>query len=232
MPLVLLALLGIGVWQGYQSVVGPPEPDVLRLYQLDGPRGPTCLRLAIAMDVSGSMAEYAAARDSALVQLRQWATEKNTLRADDEMAIVDFAGGAITRLPPTPVAHSTIAPNGSVPDGNNTLLRPMLDEIGKLPVSSPPCDTVLLLLSDAQLADLPPDSAAGAALLRQAGVHDIRFLVPGDGIDVPAEWSRAFPSAPPIRFDGLDDKETALTIGKTIAELTRQRLVPVTRPSS
>ncbi len=57
-------------------------------------------------------------------------------------------------------------------------------------------------------------------------MHDLRLLVPGEKIKVPDAWIRAFPFAPPIMFDGLDPDETALTIGKTIGDLTGQRFVP------
>ncbi len=231
-PLVLALLLGVAAWQMADDLATSSSDGSILSYALEGPRGHVCLRLAIGMDVSGSMADFSHARDSALDQLQQWARRPNTLRADDEIAIVDFAFEAKTRLPPTPVADSSVTAQQPVDDGNATLVRPMLEAVAALPVSSPACDTVLILLSDAQVSDLPGTPAEGAEMLRNSGVHDVRLLVPGEAIEVPNVWTRAFPGAPPLRFDGLDGEETALTIGKTIAELTRQRLVPVAGPVS
>lgn len=231
-PLIVLCLLGLGGWQLFRDRGPAASPPDLLSSVLIGPRDAACLRLAIGMDVSGSMAEFATARDAALSQLQQWAAKPDTLRDDDQIAIVDFAFEAKTRLPPVPVAHSALPAANAVPDGQATLLRPLLGRIKEFPAVKQPCDTVLILFSDAQLSDLPATPAEGISLLRGAGVREVRFLVPGTKIQVPGEWSQAFPSARPIRFDGLNAGETALTIGRTIADLTRQELVSALAPAT
>ncbi|WP_330232125.1 hypothetical protein OHA40_06320 [Nocardia sp. NBC_00508] len=223
--LLLLAALGFGACQ-LAGGDDTAQPTKLTAYTLAGPRSPSCLRLVIGVDVSGSMRDFGAARDAALAQLQEWASLPNTLRADDEIAVVDFALESGVRFPPTPAAATPHLPAVPVHEGSETLLRPLLDQMRGFAVSAPPCDLVLMLVSDAILADLPANSEDGRRLLREYGVHDLRLLVPGEKIQVPDEWIRAFPHARPIRFDGLDPDETALTIGKTIGDLTRQRFVP------
>ena len=190
--------------------------------RLVGPRGPACLRLAVAVDLSGSMTGYDAARDQALSQLVAWASDGN-LRPDDEITVVDFAADAALRVPVTPVTSvGAAAPPVAVPDGRFTNLGPVLDVLATQPAG--PCDHALLLLSDAQLADLPSGEAHGRTVLAAHDLHDVVLLVPGDDIDVPPAWTTAFPSAPPVRFDGHDADETALAIGAAVARLTGQNL--------
>ncbi|MET9290191.1 hypothetical protein [Nocardia beijingensis] len=227
MVLALLAGAGSAVWW---LVDGPEEverPKTLAGWVLEGTRPTSCLRLIIGMDVSGSMNKFAAARDAALAQLQQWATMPHTLRADDEMAVVDFALTAATRFPPMPAASSPLLSAAPTEDGRDTLIAPLLERTREFP-SVPGCEVVLLLLSDAIVADLPPDPAAGRKLMRENGIHDVRLLVPGYEINVPDGWDAAFPDSPPIRFDGLDPDETALAIGRTIADLTGQEFEPAT----
>jgi hypothetical protein len=191
---------------------------------LVGDRGPACLRLVVAVDLSGSMNDYGDARDHALRELLTWAADGN-LRADDEIAVVDFAAAAAPRLPVTPVPAAAAAAALTpvpVPDGRFTNLAPVLDTVSAMPAGR--CDQALLLLSDAQLGDLPPDEPQGRAVLAAHDVHDVVLLVPGDGIAVPAAWTSAFPAAPPIRFDGHDADATALAIGRAVAHLTGQTL--------
>ncbi|WP_454198135.1 hypothetical protein [Nocardia sp. Marseille-Q1738] len=223
--LLLLATLGFGACRLFEGD-DTARPTKLTAYTLAGPRSPSCLRLVIGVDVSGSMRDFGAARDAALAQLQEWASLPNTLRDDDEIAVVDFALEAGVRFPPTPAAATPHLPAVGVQEGSETLIRPVLDQMRGFAVSAQPCDVVLMLVSDAILADLPANAEDGRRLLREYGVHDLRLLVPGEKIKVPDEWTRAFPHARPIRFDGLDPDETALTIGKTIGELTGQRFAP------
>jgi hypothetical protein len=225
--LPLLPLLLLAGWIGWRTAGPHPTPatavaaSTLDRYHLVGARGPTCLRLVIGLDVSGSMRDFAAARDAALTQLIAWA--KTNLRGDDEVAIVDFALDAAVRLPPT--RRDAILGGGGTPlvnDGRDTLLTPALAVADTFPPSQ--CDAILLLLSDAQISDLPADDAGGRRLLRDHKLHDVRLLVPGDGIEVYGGWSLAFPAAAPVRFDGSDTDSTALAFGRTVASLTGQRL--------
>ncbi|TDV40130.1 hypothetical protein [Actinophytocola oryzae] len=200
------------------------SPDELRGYVLNGPRGPRCVRVVVGMDVSGSMQSFAQPRNQALTQLVVWSREPRTLRKTDELAVVDFAFDAATRSTPRPAHDGIDSTTTSTSDGTATLLRPLLEQVATFPASK--CDTELLLLSDAQLSDLPKTSGDGNDLLNRYGIHDIRLLVPSDGISVPQEWNVAFPSASPEVFDGTDPDSTAIAFGHTLADLVGQRLEP------
>jgi hypothetical protein len=195
---------------------------------LTGPRSAECLRLVIGLDVSGSMRDYTTARDLALAQLLAWAPVN--LRADDEIAVVDFALEAQVRLRPTAIRRE---PEGAtaraVRDGRDTLLEPLLARVSGFPPTR--CRVVLALLSDAALADLPPSATAGVDVLREHRVADVRLLVPSTTVDLPPEWAAGFPQAVPVRFDGREQDRTALVIGQTLADLTDQELRPITVPA-
>ncbi|MGY1681425.1 hypothetical protein [Geodermatophilus sp. SYSU D01176] len=218
-PALLAALLVLGglLW-GHAT----QEPRRLSDLVLTGPRGPACLRLLIGADVSGSMASFASARDSAVRTFLTWAP--SNLRSDDELGVLAFAADAAwVRAPASVQVGGGLAGSATgVHDGRDTLLGPVLDLVAGQPAS--PCDTVLLLFSDAQLSDLPGDEAAGRAALRAGGVHDVALLVPGTDIDVPGAWQVAYPGAGPRRFDGTDTDETALSVAEVVADLTGQEL--------
>jgi hypothetical protein len=227
-PLILALLIAAG-WYHYHSSHNPARPDRLSGYHLGGTRDDlNCLRLVIAVDVSGSMRDFAVPRDDALVQLFAWVkgtpTTRN-LQVDDQVAIVDFAAVALTRMVPVTVGDLGTLPGATgAKDGEYTYFTPILDRIAAFPNTT--CDTDLVLISDAQLEDLPSDSAAGQALMRRYAIDKVRLLVPGAAIKVPAQWQESFPSARPSVFDGTDAKSTGLAFGHTIANLTGQTLVP------
>lgn len=218
--MLLLVLLTGLLWLAWWAL--PSGDRVLADRYLAGARGPACVRVVVAVDGSGSMTDYAAARDAALVQLLAWSARN--LREDDELAVVDFAATAADRLP---VTAARALGNGAVPaaapiDTGSTLLAPVLTAIGAQAPSR--CDRALMLLSDGQLGDLPTDEAGGRAALAAHDVRDLALLVPGTSIDVPAEWSTAFPYAPPLRFDGHDPDATAVAFGEAVAAITGQTL--------
>jgi hypothetical protein len=178
--------------------------------------------LVVGVDDSGSMREVAGARDSALDQLMAWAPKN--LRADDQIAVIDFAETSAVRLPTTGAQRVGVLGGmpGAVRDGHDTLLGPVLAQLSSQQVSG--CRTALALISDAQLADLPATEDAGRALVAEGHVDDVRLLVPGKDVDVPKAWNQAFPAARPERFDGRNQDETAVAIGQVIAGLTGQHL--------
>ena len=221
-PLLLLPLL---LWARDDEQTG------LDHWVLAGPRGPSCLRLTLANDVSGSMSEYAAAREGALATLLAWLPRN--LRADDELAVVDFAQAAATVLEPTPASRLVgRAPGGAgASDGTYTWLAPVLNEMDGWDSSR--CDVALVLLSDAQLVvsargaeaePLPFTPGQGRELMRRHDIHDVRLLVPDPSIKVPQIWTEGFPEAQPHRFHGLDRDETAKAVAGAIADLTGQKL--------
>lgn len=214
-PVVLLASL-LAWWTLWRPTT------TLHDLRLTGSRGPQCDRFVIASDVSGSMDDYAAARDAAVHRLVSWLPDN--LRADDEVAVVQFAGDAGSVAGPVPVGGLAASPTlqpGPPTDVAGTSLDPVLAAAG-LPTT--PCDTALLVISDGQVAPMPVDRAAGRALLVADGIHDLVLLVPADAIHVPAGWTVAFPEASPERFDGKRPDETATAIARAIAGVTGQRL--------
>jgi len=230
LPLLLLLLLAY--WPHDKESTAGPASGVSG-FILDGPRGPNCLRLVLANDVSGSMSNYAAAREQSMTALLDW-LPKN-LKGDDEVAVIDFAQTAATKIPPTMastlVSGHTMAGAG-VMDGDHTWFAPVLTQMDSWPKTN--CDIALVLLSDAQFVlsaendpplSLPVDADGGRHLAQQHHIHDVRLLVPDPGIDVPPDWENAFPAAAPLRFHGLDSDETSRAVASTIAALTNQSLV-------
>ena len=195
----------------------PSQPDHISDVALTGPRGPACERIIMANDTSGSMSEYTIAREAALTQFLQWAPAN--LRADDEVGVIDFSGHAEWSRTPTRIGEPAVLIHTTPAD--STALTPIIELLAALTGST--CDTTLVLLSDAQYPDIPrPDDAR--ALLTRADLHDIVLLVPDPDINVPTEWTQAFPTAPPIRFDGTNPDATALAIAEVTATITGQQL--------
>lgn len=213
-PIVVALLLVPAV-----VLLGRPQPATLASVHLVGPRGPACVRLVLANDVSGSMYAFAVPRDTALAQLQRWAPQN--LRPDDQVGVLEFAGDAAWQIPPTPVGQP-VGRSGPSARKDGTVLGPVLDLVHALPHDT--CDTYLLLLSDGALSDLPGDEAAARAELVGHRVHAISLLVPGRRIDVPEAWSTVYPAAAPVRFDGNDADATGLAFAQVVADITGQSL--------
>ncbi len=209
-----LLLLLLALWP--DSAGAPRSLDDVRLV---GARGPSCLRLVIASDVSGSMSSFAAPRSAALTEIRRWSARN--LRADDQLGVLDFAGNAVWESMPASVAGAPGSATGSL-DQAGTLVGPALDLVGRLARSS--CDTAIVFLSDAIMSDLPSDPKAARTALASHHVHDVFLLVPGMDMDVNQSWVNVYPQAPPIRFDGSDPDATGLAFGRIVSTLTRQHL--------
>ena len=220
---LLLALLIAACW--YLWPTGGSASGPLSGYRASGARDElNCLRLVVGVDVSGSMRDFAVPRDDALSQLFKWV--KKNLRPDDQVAIVDFAAVAKIRMRPTQVAQLGGLPPSAAPrDGYYTYFQPILTAIDQFPRTS--CDTALVLISDAQLIDLPATAAAGRQMLLDHHVGKIRLLVPGAAIQVGPTWTKGFPSAAPYVFDGTNAQATGLALGHTVVGLTGQSLEPI-----
>lgn len=211
LALLLVPLLaGLGWWWF--------NPGTLEETQLVGARGPGCVRLVIAADVSGSMTALARPRDAAVEQLLGWAPDN--LRPADELALLSFGATSAVDIAPTRV-DATPVRSATAVSGDSTRLAPLVAAIGALPDTR--CRTALLLVGDGQFADLPADEPTATAQLAGAGVDTIDFLVPGRTA-VPPQWESLYPSAPSRFFDGTDPDETALTFGRQLAHLTQQQL--------
>ena len=210
---LLLALLGLlPAW----ALLRPPA--ALAEAWLTGARGPGCLRLVIASDLSGSMTDLQEPRDRAVAQLLGWAPAN--LRANDEVAVVSFAGDTRTNLAPTPVDRLT-DPVPDAPGANSTRLAPLLAAVQAFPDTR--CRTALLILGDGVFEDLPGSEADATASLFAAGVDEIALLVPGQ-TEVSPTWRERYPAAPPRVFDGLNPDATGLAIAEQLARFTGQQL--------
>lgn len=247
MPVVLLALIGSGWWWAHRSpsspaatapvVRGQPTerpvdrngdqpssprssrpvatPTTLTGYTLAGRRRAGCVRLVVGLDVSSSMTGYRTVRDTALAELLRWL--RINLRPDDEIAVIDFAGSAGVRQPPTSVTLPiALGPPAAVVGGSRLL--PLFDATAGFAGTA--CTTTVILLSDGQLDDLPASPAASAEVLATRRITHVRLLAPDRTISVPWQWTAALPSAKPVYFDGNDPASTALAIGHTVGELT------------
>ncbi|MEV4517436.1 vWA domain-containing protein [Dactylosporangium sp. NPDC049525] len=201
----------------------PPSPAAppsrIEGWKLPPGRTSSCIRLIVALDVSGSMGSYATYRDAALRQLLTW-VPKN-LKDTDQVAVVDFAGSVGVRQQPVR-ATKTLSPGAAASVSDGSLLQPLLEAAAAFPKTK--CRTALVLLSDGQLNDLPASADDSKALLAANRVAHVRLLVPDPSIVVPADWSVALPNAAPRYFDGTDADATALAIGQTIADLVQQQL--------
>lgn len=190
---------------------------------LVGARTAGPIRLIVASDVSGSMVEFADAREAALLDLVTWA--HRNLRPHDELGFLHFAEESVWVHRPAALerfdAVDTVPPVDLT--GGGTLLGPVLEAVAN--VAPGRGVTGLWLLSDGWYPDYPGSSSAGARLLLRAGVGEASLLIPTDAVAVPKEWTLAFPDAFCAGFDGRNRRQTALALGLAAASLTGQRLV-------
>ena len=185
---------------------------------LVGARGPGCVRLVVAPDLSDSMSDYSQAREAALQELLPWA--RTQLRDDDELEIINWAGTAATVLPPTAMKDyaSMYIAQASVAGG--TALGPVVDTIAAQEAST--CRTHLVLVSDGEIADL--SYAADRDLLAAARVEQVSLLMPSPSMDPPGEFTAAFPYASTLSFDGMDPDATGLAFAEAVAMSTGQEV--------
>lgn len=212
-------LLLVAVWAAIPPIMSWQAPQRLAEVALAGARGPQCLRLVVANDVSGSMIQFATPRQSALAQFMSWAPAN--LRADDEVGVLDFAATSVWTRSPRVVSDPT-PPGVGAPAGGSTELKPVLTLLATLPPTA--CRTAVMFLSDGQVADLPTVDRSRQALVT-ARIDDLTLLVPSSGIETPKSWNQAFPSAVGVVFDGSDADASAMTFAQQTARLTGQSLV-------
>jgi hypothetical protein len=196
-----------------------PQPEGrLEEYVLTGERSPACVRTVVLRDQSGSMVGFEVARDGAMAQLASWSREPDTLRADDEIAIIDFAAGAA-------VAHTATA-IADLPDGvaamplasDSTELGEAIALLATLPATT--CSTSLIALSDGAITPLSDQARSGLAA---AGVTHVALVLPIDG-QAPAEWVEAFPYGLVVAAPADDADRTANAVARAVASSVGQRL--------
>ena len=196
-------------------------PTSLQEARLVGVRGPGCIRLVLLADVSGSMAQYTAARTTALGEVLAWVP--GNLRPDDELAVIDWAAQPAAAMPVTTVAAITGGParlDQPTVDPGSTNLTPAVELVGAQPASR--CRTLAAVLSDGLISD--PDPAAMLNTLKQAHVDQVQLLRPSPDLPTPTTWRHTLPYAPSTAFNGNSPTDTALTFGQLLATLTGQHL--------
>lgn len=214
-------IVGLGAWGRLRTALHPPTLSSLTLR---GARSAAAVRLVIANDVSGSMSEFAAAREAAIDALVAWAPAN--LRPTDEIGVIEFAEEARWTLRPATVHH--LALMGAVREstglaGGGTALLPVVDRVCNL--GAHPGRLSVWLLSDGEYPDYPSSVEAGRRLLQDAGVDSLPLLIPSRAAHAPTEWRDTFPDEASLSFDGLDPEATALAFALALAGVTGQRLV-------
>lgn len=155
LPLILLPLLaalGFLLWQG--------QPANLAQARLAGPRlvtGPICVEQAV--DVSGSLAAYAAQRDQAEDEMFGFA--RRELHRDDLFSESFFAASGKLALAPTPLARLSAPPAeppGISPD--RTYLTPAVKALIDARLAGERCASRALVVITDGLIDDPGQLAA------------------------------------------------------------------------
>ncbi|GAA4968921.1 hypothetical protein [Kineococcus glutinatus] len=218
--LLLLAALLPLVWLLAQRGSGPDTaPTTLSAAQLEGERGPGCVRLAVMSDDSSSMLRFSAARTAAVQEVLRWAP--GNLRGDDQLTVVDFAGSAATTLPTVAIADSAGAqpvPPPALLDG--TSLTSALEELAARGAS--PCRTLAVVVSDGFVDET--DRGEVAASVDRAGIESVVLLLPSRQLDVPSTWRAVLPDAAVVGADAADPRATALALGRVLADFLGVRL--------
>lgn len=194
-------------------------PTSLSGAQLDGDRGAGCVRLALLADGSGSMADYAQARNTAVQEVLRWAP--GNLRGNDQLTVVEFAGSAATTLPTVDVADAASArltPPAALTDGSE--LTTALDQLAAQ--SPSPCRTVAVVISDGLVNET--DRAFVEAAVTRAGIDRVVLLLPARELGVPDAWRAVLPAAEVASTDAGDPDATALALGRVLADYLDLRL--------
>lgn len=214
--LLLLPLLAAAV---VVALIAHQRTEPLSSLVLVGDRSPACVRTVVLRDQSGSMAGYELAREAAMQQIVRWGSGEDTLRSNDELAIIDFAAQGSVALPTTTVEKaSTSIPGNAVTDLGGSTIGSGILAMSALP--STDCVTSLVVLSDSHVTSLT--SAEKEELVRQ-GVAHIALILPGD-MGVGSEWSKDFPTSLVLRASAADPGLTAIAVGEAIAASVDQRL--------
>ena len=214
LTLPLVAALIAGLW------IVTTQPHPLNDYTLTGARSPACLRVIVIRDQSGSMRGYETARDAAMQALIQWSAKPDTLRPDDELAILDFGGTAAVALTTTTLQslHATTSPPATVVDPSGSDINTAIALLPQLPATT--CHTSLIVLSDGLIGPLTDDTRTR---LSQHQVTNLTLILP-DTTTVPAQWDTAFPYGTTLNAPANDSNQTSIAVAQAIASSTNQEL--------
>ena len=193
--------------------------DDLTRQELVGARGPTCQRVVVLLDQSGSMTDYAQVRVDAMETLAGWAPAN--LRGDDQIAVVDWADSAAVRTAPTDVrALAQWDPTANASNvGGGTSVMPAVEQAAGLDDTG--CRTTLVFISDGQVAD--GSTTRLNEMLRDAGIDGVSLVLP-NATPVPDHWMSLFPYSKTFQADPLNPGQTARALGQAVASATGQQL--------
>lgn len=216
-PLLLVAALvaSVAAWNALRS------PDRLADTQLSGPRtlnGPACV--AVAADVSGSMSSIVRERQEATAALWPWL--RDNLGPQDMVALAVFADDAVVTGPAVSAGSLPTRPPAEVaPGSGGTTARTAVDALGA-EFSGAGCAALgLIVISDGEFGDPPPDLAAG---LSEAAVTRTWVLNPhGGGRPQPLQ-DPLLAGLQVVDIQASNADELGLAYGQLIAELTGQDL--------
>lgn len=193
-------------------------PTRLADYVLAGERSPACVRTVVLRDQSGSMVGFEAVRETVMQQIVVWSTAPETLRADDEFAIIDFAEDGIVALPTTTVAELDTKIPGNTTTSGDTDLGAGILAMRSLPGTN--CHTSLVVLSDGLISAL---TAEDREELESQAVTHVTLVLPAAG-GAPPEWSSQLPYSAVVAASASDADQTARAVAGALATSVDQRL--------
>jgi len=230
--LLLVPLLLVAV-----AALPHPRSDDLADLALSGQRGPACVRVIVAPDVSGSMTSFEQVRTTALAEVARWAPEN--LRADDELAVIVWDDAAEIALAPVAVGTGGELPTSlSQPGSGGSEIGPA---VALLPELAPThCRSALVAISDGAISDDGNSGGISVAsilasvfgtetpsieqILRGAGVDRVAIILP-NGASAPEAWMQAFPYSLQFHADPESAAQTGRAVAEAIAATTDQQLV-------
>jgi len=193
------------------ALAGPERVELVERHELEGKA------IGLAVDLSSSMLAVDMDGGRSRIDVaREAATRFAATREYDELSLVGFARGALTRVPPT--RDNAIVVSGVrtlevqlVGDGTD-ISGAVLTSVARLMLSDREPRVVILLTDGAHNGtDVQPLAAARAAAALDVRVHAISILPPETGDEAAAR--RAM-------FVGRDVREEMKTVLGGIAEIT------------
>jgi len=207
LPLIALVLL-----------IPHPRSDDLADLALTGVRGPGCVRIVVAPDVSGSMTEYEQVRTTALAELAEWTPEN--LRGDDELAVLVWDDAATIALNPVTVSSAAGVPTAlPQPGTGGSDIGPAIDLLHSFPTTY--CRSALVAISDGLIGS---DAAGIEQTLRTSGFDSVAIILP-NGSSAPGAWMQVFPYSLQFHADPVSPAQTGRAVAEAIAATTDQLLV-------
>ncbi|WP_409046942.1 vWA domain-containing protein [Microbacterium sp. HA-8] len=213
---LLLLLLGLGAV--LLGLLPHPRSDDLADLTLTGMRGPACVRIVVAPDVSGSMTQFEQVRTTALAEVARWAPAN--LRDDDEFAVIVWDDGATVALAPIPLSAGANLPTSlGQPGSGGSDIGPAVDLLPALPTT--PCRSAIVAISDGIIGT---DTSGIEETLRASGFDRVAIILP-NGSSAPATWMDVFPYSLQFHADPQSTAQTGRAVAEAIAATTDQLLV-------